>query len=68
MNYGHRRLYGIILGYEDINGLAPRVRLHHDKLGHAPALAIALEKLKDLENKEGWLAGKSTINRARILS
>ncbi len=40
-----------------------RVRLHHDKLRHDPALAIALEKLNDLEDKEGWLAGKSTINR-----
>jgi len=50
-----QRLYGIILGYEDIND--------HDKLRHEPALAIALEKLKDLEDKEGWLAGKSTINR-----
>ena len=55
-----QRLYGIILGYEDVND--------HDKLRHDSALAIALEKLNNLEDKEGWLAGKSTINRARILS
>ncbi len=50
-----QRLYGIILGYEDVND--------HDKLRHDPALAIALEKLNEIGNKEGWLAGKSTINR-----
>ena len=50
-----QRLYGIILGYEDVND--------HDKLRHDPALKIALEKLNELEDKKGWLAGKSTINR-----
>ena len=50
-----QRLYGIILGYEDVND--------HDKLRHDPALAIALEKLDNIEDKERWLAGKSTINR-----
>ncbi len=32
-----QRVYGIILGYEDVND--------HDKLRYDPALAIALEKL-----------------------
>lgn len=50
-----QRLYGIILGYEDVND--------HDKLRHDPALKIVLEKLNNFEGKEGWLAGKSTINR-----
>ena len=45
----------MILGYEDVND--------HDKLRHDPALEIALEKLNELEDKKGWLAGKSTINR-----
>ncbi|EAM48563.1 hypothetical protein CwatDRAFT_0763 [Crocosphaera watsonii WH 8501] len=38
-----QRLYGIILGYEDVND--------HDKLRHDPALKIALEKLNELEDK-----------------
>ena len=50
-----QRIYAIILGYEDSND--------HDKLRHEPSLAIALEKLNKLEDKEGCLAGKSTINR-----
>ncbi len=33
-----QRVYGIILGYEDVND--------HDKLRYDPALAIALEKLE----------------------
>ncbi|WP_042712735.1 transposase, partial [Crocosphaera watsonii] len=40
-----QRLYGIILGYEDVND--------HDKLRHDPALKIALEKLNELEDKKG---------------
>ncbi|ACK70851.1 transposase IS1380 family protein [Gloeothece citriformis PCC 7424] len=50
-----QRIYGIILGYEDIND--------HDKLRYDPALAIALEKLHIFESNEERLAGKSTINR-----
>ena len=50
-----QRVYGIILGYEDVND--------HDKLRYDPALAIALEKLNFLNSTERILAGKSTINR-----
>ncbi len=50
-----QRVYGIILGYEDVND--------HDKIRHDPALAIALEKLNFLDSNKGILAGKSTINR-----
>ena len=50
-----QRVYGIILGYEDVND--------QDKLRHDPALAIALEKLNLLDSNQEVLAGKSTINR-----
>ncbi len=51
-----QRLYGIILGYEDVND--------HDLLRHDPALQIALEKLSIIDSKNSdTLAGKSTINR-----
>ncbi len=50
-----QRVYGIILGYEDVND--------HDQLRYDPALAIALEKLNFIKSTEAVLAGKSTINR-----
>ena len=50
-----QRVYGIILGYEDIND--------HDKLRHDPAWKIALERLDFINSPEVALAGKSTINR-----
>jgi hypothetical protein len=50
-----QRVYGIILGYEDVND--------HDKLRYDPALAIALEKLNFINSSKADLAGKSTINR-----
>ncbi len=50
-----QRVYGIILGYEDVND--------HDKIRHDPALAIALKKLNFIDGSEAVLAGKSTINR-----
>ena len=50
-----QRVYGIILGYEDVND--------HDKLRYDPALAIALERLNFINSNEADLAGKSTINR-----
>ncbi len=50
-----QRVYGIILGYEDVND--------HDKLRNDPALAIALGKLNFIESNQRTLAGKSTINR-----
>jgi hypothetical protein len=49
------RIYGIILGYEDVND--------HDKLHHDPALAIALKKLNFIDSNQAGLARKSTINR-----
>lgn len=50
-----QRVYGIILGYEDVN--------NRDKLRDDPALVIALGKLNFLDSTEASLAGKSTINR-----
>lgn len=50
-----QRLYGIILGYEDVND--------HDHIRHDPALQIALEKLFSDNFNLDILAGKSTINR-----
>ena len=50
-----QRVYGIILGYEDVND--------HDKIRYDPALQIALEKLNFIDLKEDILPGKSTINR-----
>ena len=50
-----QRIYGLILGYEDLND--------HDHLRDDPALAIALEKLNFLESDRKGLAGKSTLNR-----
>ncbi len=50
-----QRVYGIVLGYEDVND--------HDKLRYDPALAIALAKLNFIKSTPGILAGKSTINR-----
>lgn len=50
-----QRVYGIILGYEDVND--------HDKIRYDPALAIALVNLNFIESNQRVLAGKSTINR-----
>jgi hypothetical protein len=50
-----QRVYGIILGYEDVND--------HDRLRYDPALSIALEKLNFIDSNKAVLAGKSTINR-----
>ena len=50
-----QRVYGIILGYEDVND--------HDKLRYDPALEIALKKLDFINSKKSVLAGKSSINR-----
>ena len=50
-----QRIYGIILGYEDVND--------HDLLRYDPALEIALKKLNNSYLKTDTLAGKSTINR-----
>jgi len=50
-----QRVYGLILGYEDVND--------HDKIRNDPALALALEKLDFINSTQAILAGKSTINR-----
>lgn len=50
-----QRVYGIILGYEDVND--------HEHLRYDSALAIALERLDFLDSNTPSLAGKSTINR-----
>jgi hypothetical protein len=50
-----QRVYGLILGYEDVND--------HDKIRNDPALALALEKLEFINSTRPILAGKSTINR-----
>lgn len=50
-----QRVYGIVLGYEDVND--------HDKLRSDPALALALSRLNFIDLNATLLAGKSTINR-----
>ena len=50
-----QRIYGLILGYEDLND--------HEHLRNDPFLMLALEKLNFLDDKEKGLAGKSTLNR-----
>lgn len=50
-----QRVYGIVLGYEDVND--------HDKLRYDPSLAIALARLNFIDLNAASLAGKSTINR-----
>ncbi|MGK7943093.1 MAG: transposase, partial [Microcystaceae cyanobacterium] len=50
-----QRIYGLILGYEDLND--------HEYLRYDPLLMLALEKLNFIDNEEKGLAGKSTLNR-----
>jgi Transposase DDE domain group 1 len=50
-----QRIYGIVLGYEDLND--------HDKLRHDLALALAINRANFNESSCGYLAGKSTLNR-----
>jgi hypothetical protein len=50
-----QRIYGILLGYEDVND--------HDRLRFDPALALAVESTNLVESPPAYLAGKSTINR-----
>jgi len=50
-----QRVFGIALGYEDIND--------HDDLRHDPALGTALERLEAKHPGCAPLAGKSTLNR-----
>lgn len=50
-----QRIYGLILGYEDLND--------HDYLRNDPIFILALEKLDFIESNQQELAGKSTLNR-----
>jgi len=54
-----QRVYGIILGYEDIND--------HEHLRYDTALTIALQKLDNTRDIEDVLAGKSTLNRLEYI-
>lgn len=59
-----QRIYGIALGYEDLND--------HDSLRHDPLLALVCDKEDilgsniDEENKGKALAGKSTLDRLEL--
>ena len=50
-----QRIYGLIMGYEDLND--------HEELRHDPMFALALGKNISQENEVFTLAGKSTLNR-----
>ncbi|MEH1765885.1 MAG: IS1380 family transposase [Nostoc sp.] len=50
-----QRIYGLIMGYEDIND--------HETLRHDPIFALAVGKVINSERESFTLAGKSTLNR-----
>ncbi|MEH2006549.1 MAG: transposase [Nostoc sp.] len=50
-----QRIYGLIMGYEDIND--------HETLRHDPIFALAVGKVINSEQESITLAGKSTLNR-----
>lgn len=50
-----QRVYGLIMGYEDLND--------HEQLRHDPIFALAVGKIIGAENEPFVLAGKSTLNR-----
>ena len=50
-----QRIYGLIMGYEDIND--------HETLRHDPIFALAVGKVVNSEQESITLAGKSTLNR-----
>lgn len=53
-----QRVYGIALGYEDLND--------HDELRHDPVLATAIGKLEANRKDCAPAAGKSTLNRLEL--
>jgi hypothetical protein len=53
-----QRVYGIALGYEDLND--------HDELRHDPVLATQVGKLKAHRKDCAPVAGKSTLNRLEL--
>lgn len=50
-----QRIYGLIMGYEDLND--------HEELRHDPMFALTIGKRINQENEPIILAGKSTLNR-----
>jgi hypothetical protein len=50
-----QRIYGLIMGYEDIND--------HETLRHDPIFALAVGNVINSEQELTTLAGKSTLNR-----
>jgi len=53
-----QRVYGIALGYEDLND--------HDKLRHDPMMAVLAGKLEASREDCAPVAGKSTLNRLEL--
>ena len=53
-----QRVFGIALGYEDIND--------HDDLRHDPLMAVLAGKLKARRKECAPVAGKSTLNRLEL--
>jgi hypothetical protein len=53
-----QRVFGIALGYEDIND--------HDELRHDPLMAVLAGKLKARRKECAPVAGKSTLNRLEL--
>ena len=53
-----QRVYGIALGYEDLND--------HDELRHDPIMAVLAGKLKASREECAPVAGKSTLNRLEL--
>ena len=53
-----QRVFGIALGYEDIND--------HDELRHDPAMAVLAGKLEARRQDCAPVAGKSTLNRLEL--
>ena len=55
---GGQRVFGIALGYEDLND--------HDELRHDPVMAVLAGKLAAKRSDCAPLAGKSTLNRLEL--
>jgi Transposase DDE domain group 1 len=53
-----QRVYGIALGYEDLND--------HDELRHDPVMAVLADKLEARRANCAPVAGKSTLNRLEL--
>src|SRR6202050_3882971 len=53
-----QRVFGIALGYEDLNA--------HDELRHDPLMAVLAGKLEAWRANYAPVAGKSTLNRLKL--